>query len=163
MRNSIIMVVALATVLLASCSKTDKELLVGKWGIQHVKSDGQIMTSVDKKDHKKIVEKIWKEQGPMLSQMGISKDVIEKNVAEESKKLAKVTFSFGEDGNVTIAANDGKIKDEKAKYTIDEKKKEISIEQKAMPGAKKQVYTYTIDDEQLIMKQKKDELTFMRK
>lgn len=160
MRNSIIMVVALATAVLTSCSKTDKELLVGKWGIQNMKSKGEIMTSVDKKDHGKIVDKIWKEQGPIYSQMGISKDEIKKNVAKQAEQLGKVTFSFDENGNVTISANNGKDKEEKAKYTINEKKKEISIEQKQQ---NKLTYTYTISDEQLIMKQKQDELTFVRK
>lgn len=160
MRNTIIMVVAIATAVLTSCSKTDKENLVGTWGIQNMKSKGELMTSIDTKDHGKIVEKIWKEQGPILTQMGISKAEIKKNVASEAKKLAKVTFVFAENGTVKISANDGKSKPEEAKYTLDEKKKELVIQSDKQP---KLTYTYTISDEQLIMKQKQDELTFVRK
>ncbi|ASS47864.1 MAG: hypothetical protein A3D31_18440 [Candidatus Fluviicola riflensis] len=155
-----ILIVVAALTVLASCSKSDKELLSGTWGIQEMKKDGEVAMSLDPKEQQKIIDKAWAKDGAMMEQMGMDKAALAKSMEEQSKNLAKVTFVFGENGKVKVSANDGKSKDVFSPYTMNEEKKEITIEEE---NKDKLTYTYTISDEQLILKQKKDELIFKRK
>ncbi|MDH4474808.1 MAG: hypothetical protein QE487_19540 [Fluviicola sp.] len=156
-----ILIVVAALTVLASCSKSDKELLSGTWGIQEMKKDGEVAMSLDPKEQQKIIDKAWAKDGAMMEQMGMDKAALTKSMQEQSKNLSKVTFVFGENGKVKVSANDGgKSKDVFSPYTMNEEKKEITIEEE---NKDKLTYTYTISEDQLILKQKKDELIFKRK
>src|SRR5689334_14319690 len=103
----------LAVTLLVGCSKTDKELLIeGKWGIHEIKKDGEAIMSLDPKTQAKIIDKTWKEQGPVLESMGMNKSTVATNIKKDMEKLSKVTFKFDEKGKVTVSAADAKAKSE---------------------------------------------------
>jgi hypothetical protein len=151
----------LAVTLLVGCSKTDKELLTeGKWGIHEMKKDGETAMSLDAKEQDKIIEKTWKEQGAVLESMGMNKATVVENIKKDMAQLAKITFVFGANGKVTVSSGDGKTKDTVSPYTIDEAKKELTIQD---TKTQKLTYTYTIADDKLTLKQKKDEIVFKRK
>jgi hypothetical protein len=145
---------------LMGCSKSDKELLSGTWSIQQLKKDGVLAMSVDPKEQQKVIDKTWKEQGKVLQQMGIDKATVAKNIQAEVTKLAHITFTFGDNGKVKVSSHEKNAKDTFSAYHMDEDKKQLTIEQSKED---KLVYTYTITDKMLVLKQKKDEISFKRK
>lgn len=116
--------------------------------------------SVDQKDQKDILDRAWKEQGEIIEQMGMTKEMLADNIKKEGEMYAKITFQFKEDGKVKVSANDGNTKDTNSPYTMDEKKKEIVIQE---PNAEKLSYKYVVSDDELILKMEKNELVFTRK
>lgn len=155
-----VVLLPLVVMVLMGCSKSDKELLSGTWSIRELKKDGVIAMSVDPKEQQKVIDKTWKEQGEVLQQMGMDKATVAKNIQLEVEKLSHITFTFGENGKVKVASNDGKAKATFSDYKMDEEKKQLTIRQSKEDQL---VYTYTITDELLVLKQKKDEISFKRK
>ena len=150
----------IAVALLTACSKSDKEQIAGTWSIQELKKDGVIAMSIDAKEQDKILERTWKEQGALYGQMGVDKATVKANFQREAKMLSKITFVFDDKGKVNVSANDGKTKATNSSYSIDETKKQLSIEE---PEKKKLTYNYVVTDTQLILKEKKDEIVLKRK
>ncbi len=150
----------LAVALLTACSKSDKEQIAGTWSIQELKKDGVLAMSTDAKEQDEILERTWKEQGALYGQMGVDKATVKANFQREAKMLSKITFVFDEKGKVNVSANDGKTKATNSPYTVDEAKKQLSIEE---PGKKKLTYTYIVSETQLTLKEKKDEIVLKRK
>ena len=156
-----ILLLPLVVTLLVSCTKTDKEMLTdGTWSLKQRKEDGRLTMSVDPKDQKEILDRAWKEQGAIIEQMGMSKEMLADNIKKEGEMYAKITFQFKEDGKVKVSANDGKTKDTNSPYKMDDKKKEIVIEE---PNAEKLSYKYVVSEDELILKMEKNELVFTRK
>lgn len=155
-----VVLLPLVVMVLMGCSKSDKELLSGTWSIRELKKDGVLAMSVDPKEQQKVIDKTWKEQGEVLKQMGIDKATVAKNIQAEVQKLARITFTFGDNGKVKVSSHDKDAKATFSAYKMDEEKKQLTIEQSK---EEKLVYTYTISDDKLILKQKKDEILFQRK
>jgi len=143
-------------------SSNDRALLRGSWGIHEMKKDGELAMSLDPKEQQIIIDNAWAKDSVMLLEMGMSKDILAESMKEQSENLARVTFVFSENGNVTVSANDGKSEDVLSPYTMNEEKKEIIIQEENEDQLK---YTYSITTDQLILKQEQegDELIFKRK
>ena len=139
----------------------DKTKLLGSWGIQKMKKDGELAMSFDPKEQQDIINNIWVKDSVMLVEMGVDKDLIAANFKEQSDELARVTFVFSENGEVKVSPNDGESEDVFSPYTINEEKKELSIEEE---NGDKLIYTYIFFEDQLILKQEGgDELIFKRR
>lgn len=157
-----ILLLPLVVTLLVSCTKTDKEMLTeGTWSLKQRKEDGRLTMSVNPKEQKEILDRAWKEQGEIIQQMGMTKDMLADNIKKEGEVYSKITFEFKEDGKVKVSANDGgKTKDTNSPYTMDDKKKELVIQE---PNSEKLTYKYVVADDELILKMEKNELVFGRK
>jgi hypothetical protein len=136
----------------------DKTKLLGSWGIQEMKKDGELVMSVDPKEQQIIIDNAWMKDSVLFLEVG--KDLIVANFKEQSETLARVIFTFGENDMLKVSPNDGESEDVFSSYTINEEKKELSIEEE---NGDKLIYTYIFFDDQLILKQGEgDELIFKR-
>jgi hypothetical protein len=140
----------------------DHQLLLGNWGIQETKKNGELAMSIDSNSWQKIINSMWTKDSLMFMEMGLEKDVLAESFIEQCESLSKVTFTFDEDGVIKVSPNDGESDDVFSRYTMNEKKKELSIEEQN-EEEDELIYSYSFFEDQLILKQEEgDELIFKR-
>lgn len=147
----------LFVVFLSACSKSDKEMIKGEWTMSEMEKDGKLVMSADAKKQKELLDEAWKEQGPLMEQMGMTRDIFDQNMQTQFKAMSETIFIFTEKGKVDIKAK-GKTSDS-SDFTLNEEKKQITIKDKE----KEEVYTYEFKDDLMTLTQKKDKLVFKRK
>lgn len=147
----------LFVVMLSACSKSDKEQIKGEWTMSEMSREGKVVMSVDPAKQKTVLDEAWKEQGPMMEQMGMTREVFDTNMKTQFKKMGESVFVFTDKGKVEIKAEGQKNSD--SNYKMDEEKKKITITEQG----KNQVYTYAFDGDSFSLTQNKDKITFKRK
>lgn len=154
-----LLMLPLFVVLLASCSKSDKELLKGDWTMFEMEKDGKMMMSADPAKQAKIWEDLWNEQKAFMEQMGMTKETFMDNAKKQMSEMGKTTFTFDEKGKVTVKGSTPNEENTASDYTLNEEKKELTIKD----NGKEQVYSYSFEDDKITLKQDKDKLVFKRK
>jgi|GEM_PF-2078433 len=159
-----LLIVPLALLFLAGCSKSDRELMNGTWSVQEIKADGEMMFSTDKAEQSKVIDRLLKKQMAMLppeaqNNSGMMKDLYTKQLAS----VGKTTVEIKEDGSFVSTQYDQETPSKvNGKITINEEKKEVN-----MKSDNDQNFKYEMKDD--IMKltsvggDQKLELTFKRK
>lgn len=150
----------LALILITSCSKSDREALNGKWSYEEIRDGKNVLYSSDKTQIKKIIEKRMKDEGAMYAQMGIDESMLRENMEKSFEAQAKYTFNFTEKDTLTISANNGQAdQDVKMKFKMDDKKKQLIFKENGQDTK----FTYTLEDDKLVLKQDKSEIHMIRK
>jgi hypothetical protein len=146
---------------IAGCSKSDRESINGTWSFYELKGqDGKTMYSADKAEQKKITDKMVKEQLAMYAGAGIDEKMIRETFQKQFEAIGKVTFTFDNKGTVKVAGNGAdKSGDTESKFTMDEKKKEVTIKS----DEREMKYTYAFKDDKLVMKGTAEEFTLVKK
>ncbi|ASS47865.1 MAG: hypothetical protein A3D31_18435 [Candidatus Fluviicola riflensis] len=162
MKNQILtfLLLFVATAAIAQADSDDKTRLRGSWGIVEMAKDEDLAMSLDPQKQQKIIDDAWVQDSVMMLEMGMNKAMLTKNMEEQSELLSKVTFVFDKKGKVTVSPNDGVSADVFSPYTLNEAKKELTIEEE---NGDKLVYNYLITDNELILKRESDMLIFKRK
>lgn len=143
--------------LLFSCSKSDSEQLIAKWRFTRVYEGKKLYVSTDKKEQDAIVERELKRNESQLELMNMTAENYRKSMLADMKLMLKVTFEFKSDSTVTISSNNPKEKNEsKWKYTIDEEKHHLTIEEETRTIK----YTYQLKGNQLILKDENAQVEF---
>jgi hypothetical protein len=159
-----LLVLPLALLFLAGCAKTDREQLNGKWGIQEIKTGGEIIFSPDKAKQEKALDRIVQQQLAMAppeaqSQAEMLKEMFRKNL----EMVGKTTLEIKEDNSFKFSSYNGAdVNDTKGTLTIDEKKKEINLK-----SEKEEKFSYTLKEDVLTLSrtegEQKTELVFKKK
>jgi len=156
-----LLVLPLVLMFLAGCSKSDRETINGTWTFYELKGpDGKMMYSADKAEQKKITDETVKEQLPMMAAAGYDEAKFRDMIAKQFTAIGKTTFTFDEKGTVKTGGAPNAEKAPESKFTLDEKKKTITIKAKEGEELK---YTYTFKDDKLTMKGAQEEFILQKK
>jgi hypothetical protein len=142
-----------------SCTKSDSELLVGKWQFSRISSNGQVMVSDNPKEQKVIIDRAVKEMKKKLSLMNMTEATYRKAMKEDIDLMLKVTFEFKNDSTLIVSNNiTQKLNESRWTYKINPTNKELTIDEEMRTI----VYTYQIKDKRLIISEKKDKIEFVK-
>lgn len=152
----------LALILITSCSKSDREAVNGSWSFVEVRDGQKLLYSTDKAQIDKIIDERIKEEGAMYAQMGMDENMMRQQLEQSFKDQAKFTWDFNEKDTMTINSNSGKTaEDMKVKFSIDPEKKKLTL--KGKEKGDNTEFTYTLEDDKLVLKKDKSEIHMVRK
>jgi hypothetical protein len=160
-----LLIVPLALLFLAGCSKSDRELMNGTWSVQEIKANGETMFTLDKAEQSKVIDGFVKKQMAGLPPEAQAQSAMMKEMfAKQMASVGKTTIEIKEDGSFISTQYDQETPSKvTGKITINEEKKEVN-----MKSDNDQNFKYEMKDD--IMKLtsveeggEKLELTFKRK
>lgn len=149
---------------LAGCSKSDRELMNGKWSVQEVKANGETMFTTDKATQAKVVDRFVSQQMAQMPPEAQAQAAMMKEMfAKQMDVIGKTTIEIKEDGSFISTRYEGeKAVESKGKMTLDEKKKEVT-----MKSDTEEKFKYELKDDSMklssVTGNDKLELTFKRK
>jgi len=159
-----LLIVPLALLFLAGCSKSDRELMNGTWTVQEIKANGETMFSNDKAEQSKVIDRFVEKQMAQLppeaqAQAAMMKEMFAKQMAS----VGKTTIEIKADGSfISTRFTEDKPIETNGKVTINEEKKEVS-----MKSETDEKFKYEMKDDVMkltsIEGDEKLELTFKRK
>jgi len=145
-------------VLLAACSKPDKEAIIGKWKFSRMEQNNIVLLSTDKTEEKKIVDRFVKQNKDLFKTTKMTESKFRENVKTEITNMLSVYFEFKADSTILVENNHPNVRSTDTwKYQINEDKKEMTVEE---PN-RKIVYKYELEDGKLTLKTDKEKITFV--
>lgn len=150
--------------LLTACTKTDRDLINGKWTLQEVAANGQKIYTADKKEQQQIVDNIIREQMAMIpDEMKEDNSIIRSTMLKQMEMMGKTTLQINSDDSYvgTSPGMDG-MNETKGKIAMDLNKKELSM----ISGSETEVVSYELSDDKLVLTSAHDgetaKMTFKR-
>lgn len=142
-----------------SCTKPDSELLQGKWQFSKISSNGVTMVSDNPKEQKVIIDKAVKEMKDKLPLMNMTEASYRAAMKQDIDLMLKVTFEFLMDSTLIVSNNvPQKLNESRWTYKLDSNNKELTIDEQNRTI----VYNYQLNDNRLIISEKKDKIEFVK-
>lgn len=160
MRYTLLM--PLFALMLAACSKSDKQKIAGTWGFYELKRgpEKHVIFSLDEKKQKEVIENEIRLQKEMVPMRPEDEALIRKNATQQYENMTKLTFTFGEDGNLKIESNlPDKSANQETKYLVDDVKKELTVKS----DNREIKWNYSFLDDKMILSGDQEELIMINK
>jgi hypothetical protein len=126
-----LLIVAFIPLLLMGCTKTDRDLINGKWSIASVKTNGEFLYTTDKAEQKKALDRIVEKQMEMVApgaKTPEQEDVLRKVYEQHIAQLGKMTIEIKPDNSFVFNSYNGTRMDAtKGTLQFDEEKKELRL------------------------------------
>ncbi len=147
--------VAITALLVVSCSKPDKEMILGEWHFSRVADDKSVKISDVPAEQEEIINRTLKEMGQQLAMMNMTEATFRRDFKKDMELMLKTTFKF-DAKNVTVASNNPQNpSSNKSAYKLDAEKKQITIVDKT----NEIVYKYELTADKLVFKDTKSKYT----
>jgi hypothetical protein len=116
---------------LAGCTKTDRDLINGKWTIESVKTNGEFLYTTNKAEQKKALDRIVQKQMEMVApgaKTAEQEDVLRKVYQQHIAQLGKMTLEIKTDDSFIFNSYNGtSMNATKGTLQFDEGKKELHL------------------------------------
>jgi hypothetical protein len=161
-----LLILTFAGLFLAGCSKSDRELITGKWAIESIKTNGEFLYSGTKAEQEKVIDRIVRQQMEMVApeaQTGEQAAMLRKVYSQHIAQLGKMVLDIKADDSFIFSSYNGsEIAESKGTLKIDEEKKELYLK-----STIDEKFTYTLKDNSLTLDAKEGQgstqLIFKRK
>jgi len=142
-------------------SSSDQNRILGMWSFYELKGpDGKMTYSADSAEQKKIADETVKEQGPAMEAAGYDEAKLREMLTKQFEAIGTTIFTFDDKGTVKTGSSLNGEQVSESTFTLDEKKKKITIKNMAGEGV---TYVYSFKDDKLIMKRTQEEFTLQKK
>lgn len=145
-----LLIILLAGLTVAGCSKNDRELINGKWTITSIGNNGEVLYTTDKSAQEKIVDRIVEKQMKTVAegaQTSEQKEILYKVYEQHMKELGKMTLVIKEDDSFVFNSYNGSgMEATNGTLTFDEDRHLLQLKSNI-----DEKFTYRVTENELIL------------
>lgn len=147
------------TLVLFSCSKTDKEKIEGVWVGDKIYRDGKLMCSLVPQEQDVIAEREYQRQKDVIEKMNYSEYDFKQGIIRSMEEKLMMQFTFTPTDTLYIKTDDTPYIGEAWTYRIDEDSSILVLEE----NVRRVTYLYKVSKNKLVLKNEEIRIEFVRK